>query len=1016
MALVEDPTSHVAPRLVQNPLSCTLLVGQTAVFMSEATGSLPLQYRWYFNGSPLEAQTNNWLALTSLRLDKAGDYRVVVTNISGAVTSQVATLTIAPGAAVATQPANQAAVVSSNATFVIGMYGLPPFYYQWYFNGAPLTDGSHFSGTTTASLSISNVQISDGGGYGVVVTNAYNAVTSVLATLTVLVPAGITNPPADQSVLLNSNAVFRVGATGSGALSYQWMKDGTNLANGGRISGATTPTLTVSGAQTNDDGAYRAVVSNTYGTATSSVAVLTVYVPVQITAQPSSTAVLIGSNASFAVAASGTSLAYQWFLNSTPLVDDARISGSATPSLAISNVQAMDVGGYSVIVSNLLSSARSMTASLTPLVTSTSSVRYVDLNCVSSAPPYLGWPTAATNIQDAIDAAVDGDLVLVTNGLYRTGGRVVYGSLTNRVVVNKAVVVQSVNGPAATVIEGTRPAGDTAVRCVYLTNNASLIGFTLTNGAARSAGDLFKERSGGGAWCEATNCLLVNCLFTSNTVTVCGGGVFSGTCSNCSFANNLATTNGGGAFGGVLTSCTLTTNRAGNGGGACSNTLNACTLTANYATSIGGGAYGTRLNNCTVALNTNASHGAGLHSCVATGSVISNNFSSGGYGGGAYTSSLTNCMVLNNVASRGGGAYNSSMSFCTISGNLASGAYGGGGYGGAFNNCLISSNSASFSSGADSGILTNCTIVGHTNGRAAYACTAYNSILYYNANNWSSSTLRSCCTLPLPSGSGNFTNAPLFVDLATGNLHLQNTSPCINAGNNAYAVAATDLDGVPRVVAGTVDVGAYECQSPALLDFFLWMQTYGLPTASLAVYADADNDHLNNWQEWVAGTDPTNAASVLRLQTLQVTPPKVNLRWTSDSGQAYFVQRATNLAGPLSFSLLRADIPGLPGVTAYTDTTAPALGAAFYRVGTGSSNSATPPSLQVPVLVPASVTLTWSSVTNRTYALERATNLGAGPAFSVLQSNLAGLPGTTSWTDTNAAGSTPRFYRVRVQD
>ena len=60
------------------------------------------------------------------------------------------------------------------------------------------------------------------------------------------------------------------------------------------------------------------------------------------------------------------------------------------------------------------------------------------------------------------------------------------------------------------------------------------------------------------------------------------------------------------------------------------------------------------------------------------------------------------------------------------------------------------------------------------------------------------------------------------------------------------------------------------------------------------------------------------------------------------------------------------------------------------------------------------VTVTWSSVTNRTYALERATDLGGVSAFSVLQSNIPGLPDTTSWTDTNSVGPAPRFYRVRV--
>jgi hypothetical protein len=843
------------------------------------------------------------------------------------------------------------------------------------------------------------------------------SVVSSNATLTVLFPApAITSQPSNQIVVLGSNATFSVGIFSPYPVSYRWQRSGTNLVPDGRITGTTNSTLNISGTQMADGAPYQVIVTNNYGAVTSSVPVLTVLAAVQITAQPSSTSVLIGSNASFAVAASGTSLGYQWFLNSTPLVDDARISGSATPSLAISNVQPTDVGGYWAIVSNLLTSATSLTASLTPLVTSTSSVRYVNLNSPGPAPPYLGWPTAATNIQDAIDAAVDGDLVLVTNGLYRTGGRVVYGSLINRLVVNKAVAVKSVNGPAATRIEGTGPAGDTAVRCAYLTNNASLIGFTLTNGATRSAGDLLTERSGGGAWCESTNCLLANCLLISNAVTACGAGVFSGTSSNCSFAYNSAATNGGASFGGVLISCTLVTNRASNGGGAYSNILNACTLVANYATSIGGGAYGSRLNNCTVALNTNASHGAGLHSCVAAASVIRNNFSISGSGGGAYTSSLTNCTLLNNTAALGGGAFNSSLTFCTISGNRASGSYGGAGYGGAFNNCLISSNSAPFSSGVESGILTNCTIVGHTNGPAAYSCTAYNSILYYNANNWSSSTLRSCCTWPLPSGSGNFTNPPLFLDLVGGNLRLQNTSPCINAGNNAYALAPTDLDGLPRLVAGTVDVGAYECQAPALLAFFLWMQSYALPTAASAIYADPDNDGQNNWQEWVAGTNPTNGASALRLLTPRLNPPGLLLRWSSDTNSAYFIQRATNLNPPISFTTLQGDIPGLPGITTYTDTNAlSSKRAAFYRVGTGSTNAPSPMLLQPPLLVPATVTLTWSSVTNRAYFIQRAATLAPTPAFYQIQTNIPGLPNTTSFTDTNPPPAGPAYYRVGVQ-
>ncbi len=80
---------------------------------------------------------------------------------------------------------------------------------------------------------------------------------------------------------------------------------------------------------------------------------------------------------------------------------------------------------------------------------------YVDATSPSSTPPFTSWATAATNIQDALDAATAGDEVVVTNVAYATGGRAVSPCfLTNRVMVDRAPTVRSVNGPEVTIIEG----------------------------------------------------------------------------------------------------------------------------------------------------------------------------------------------------------------------------------------------------------------------------------------------------------------------------------------------------------------------------------------------------------------------------------------------------------------------------------------------------------------------------------------------------------------------------------
>lgn len=187
---------------------------------------------------------------------------------------------------------------------------------------------------------------------------------------------------------------------------------------------------------------------------------------------------------------------------------------------------------------------------------------YVDLSSPNPTPPYADWSTAATNIQDAIDASSAGDQILVTNGVYQSGGKAMAGTLTNRVALNKAITVQSVNGPFVTIIEGTGATnGPSAVRCAWLTNNASLVGFTLTAGATQTSGDLYALESGGGVWCASSNALVQNCVIISNTAQYYGGAAYQGSLKNCLASNNrVQTTQNPAIDSATLNNCTVVSN------------------------------------------------------------------------------------------------------------------------------------------------------------------------------------------------------------------------------------------------------------------------------------------------------------------------------------------------------------------------------------------------------------------------------------------------------------------------
>ena len=137
--------------------------------------------------------------------------------------------------------------------------------------------------------------------------------------------------------------------------------------------------------------------------------------------------------------------------------------------------------------------------------------------------PFTSWTTAATNIQNAVDVATDGDVVLVTNGIYNSGERVTPGySCSNRVVITKDIIVKSVNGPENTIILGKGPNGSNAVRCVYM-SAGTLAGFTVSNGHTWTSGNTSYDRNGGGINMYSGSGIITNCTIGGNSANRNGG-------------------------------------------------------------------------------------------------------------------------------------------------------------------------------------------------------------------------------------------------------------------------------------------------------------------------------------------------------------------------------------------------------------------------------------------------------------------------------------------------------------
>jgi hypothetical protein len=412
------------------------------------------------------------------------------------------------------------------------------------------------------------------------------------------------------------------------------------------------------------------------------------------------------------------------------------------------------------------------------------------------------WAAAKLTVQAAVATAVTGDTVLVTNGVY---------ALTSAINITNAIVLTSVNGSSATILDGQQ-----AGRCVLINGfTATVNGFTLRNGRAIN---------GGGVYCNGGT--IQNCVLTSNQAIGndvsdgSGGGAYMayGTLSNCVvYANIAQSTNsyqsawGGGvySYGSVMQSCVVSNNQCtadyANGGGVVlvGGTLRNSRVTGNSAVALsyasGGGAYATILqlsvpsfieaclitNNSVTTTDTYAytaanAQGGGMYigngttvrSTLVTGNIA---HSVAGFttGGGVWTSGsiLENCTVAYNTAT-------------TQNGNLGSGGGVNWGYNDQGYNNIIKFNSAG-------------------NGPDNWEVNQFNYPIFVNSD----------IGIYVPSTNTlNCISAdPLFVNAAAGDFHLQTASPCRNAGTNeTWMAGALDLESKSRIAESIVDMGAFE--------------------------------------------------------------------------------------------------------------------------------------------------------------------------------------------------------------
>lgn len=279
LAIYESGTMGKCPlsaSVVRSPQSGGFPLSGDIRLSVAASGSQPLSYQWYFNGtavtnnSRVTGATGDTLIVADSVPDDAGDFIVVVRNEYGCATSTVATVSLGNPPTIIQHPLSQSPVVGGEVALSAQVSGDEPLVFRWHHNNVALADDARHFGTGTTNLVITNLTLGDSGAYTIRTTNAFGSITSSAAVLTVITPPNIATQPRGYSVPVGLPVTLGGAATGTAPLFYQW------LLNGDPVTNATNATYAISNLLATDIGDYQLVVTNLGGATTSSVAPLTV--------------------------------------------------------------------------------------------------------------------------------------------------------------------------------------------------------------------------------------------------------------------------------------------------------------------------------------------------------------------------------------------------------------------------------------------------------------------------------------------------------------------------------------------------------------------------------------------------------------------------------------------------------------------------------------------------------------------------------------------------------------------